>query len=109
MVALLVAAKSFAYVGEVKMQIATDNDKKGKDHRDVAPTVKFDERFIYVESQTLIPKAIVTVKDGANKVLYRQALPLSPATNIIDLPDNDKRVITITYDKTAYYGVFDEE
>ena len=107
---LFVAMCSMAQVKEVQMT-NPDDAKEGVGNRNLAPTVKYDEHFVYLESHTLIPNAQVTIKDGADNVLFRQTLPISPVANAIDLPDKgkDKRVITISYDKTALIGFFDEE
>ena len=109
--ALAIAANSFAQTKEVQLQSTNDDETSGHERHNLAPTVKYDEHFVYLESHTLIPNAQVTIKDGADNVLFRQTLSIYPAANAIDLPDKgkDKRVITISYDKTALIGFFDEE
>ena len=107
---LFVAMCSTAQIKEVQLTDPTGKEAS-KDNRNLAPAVKYDEHFVYLSSRTLIPNAQVTIKDGADNVLFRQTLSIYPAANAIDLPDKgkDKRVITISYDKTALIGFFDEE
>ena len=71
--ALAIAANSFAQTKEVQLQSTNDDETSGHERHNLAPTVKYDEHFVYLESHTLIPNA------NTVPITVAMAAPLTPS------------------------------
>lgn len=102
------AVNVFSSLKEVELN-GVDDESIGQDQRNIAPTVNYDEKNVWIKSKELIPDANIVIKDAGNKVIYQGSMPLSPSASVISLPvDNDKYSIELSYGKKNFSGFFVE-
>lgn len=110
MFGLVLAANCFSQIKEVTLTDTDDDKGKNGVQRNVIPTVKYDDRTVWITSDNVLPGAGVVIKDVANKVVYRATLPLSPLPNAIQLPAGTAKLsIEVTTEDDRFVGYFDEE